>query len=150
MIVNRKMDLDTPADAVWEVVGRQFADVSSWASAVAQSEASPDGDGRVCTVVVPGMDRIVERLIDFDDAARRFTYVAEGMPWAVAHAENRWSVEALGQGRSRVSMGIDISLVPSMRWASPLARLALAALSRRTLRDLRVHLAAHATTRDLS
>jgi carbon monoxide dehydrogenase subunit G len=136
--IERHIDIAAPADRVWEVLGRGFTDVGAWASAIPSSEASPDGDGRVCSVAgAPGIDRVEERLIAYDDAARTLTYVAaSGMPGAVGAASNTWRVEPLGPDHSRVSTSAVVDVVGPARFATPLLRLAFEVLGRRTLRDL--------------
>jgi hypothetical protein len=137
--IERHIDIAAPADRVWEVLGGGFAEVGAWATAIPSSAASPDGDGRVCSVAgAPGIDRIEERLTAYDDATRTLTYVAaSGMPGAIGAASNTWRVEVLGPDASRVSTSATVDVVGPALLATPLLRLAFGVLGRRTLRDLR-------------
>lgn len=139
MHIERHIDIAAPADRVWEVLGRGFTHVGLWASAIPSSIATPDGDGRVCSVAgAPGIDTVEERLTAYDDPTRTLTYVADsGMPGAIGAASNTWRVEPLGAGSSRVTTAAAIEVVGPARFAGPLLRLAFGALGRRTLGDLK-------------
>ncbi|MEL7533865.1 MAG: SRPBCC family protein, partial [Bacteroidota bacterium] len=41
LIVNVSVDIDAPAAEVWEVIGKQFAEIEKWSSSITHSEAVP-------------------------------------------------------------------------------------------------------------
>jgi hypothetical protein len=122
--------VEAPADAVWEVVGRQFDRIGDWATAIrasgAVTQARPDASpsrsgaasnavdaaaaagppvtGRVCHTGIRLLPQVTETIIAFDDAARTLTYQASGLPAYVAAARNTWTVTAIDERHSRVSL----------------------------------------------
>ena len=151
MRITSTRTIAAPAAAVWQVLGRQFADVSVWASEVPASapvhgarENAPGGptagapcDGRVCTVATPGFDEVREDLLAYDDDARSLTYrAAAGMPGFVTEARNTWAVRDLGGGRSEARMTAEVQVRPGARVALPALAVLLRRLGRHTLADL--------------
>lgn len=138
MRIEQHIDIAAPAQQVWEVIGPAFADIGSWASAIARSGTAPGDGGRVCEVQGPRASAVTERLTAYDDEARTLTYTAAGgLPAPLAAARNTWAVQAMGSGRSRASMSADVLLSRRWRMAAPALGLALRLVGRRTLRDLR-------------
>ncbi|MBX2800973.1 MAG: SRPBCC family protein [Myxococcales bacterium] len=120
-------DVDAPAERVWHVLAEQFADVGAFARGVRSSVMDgPVGVGAVRTCESEAFgpfasSRVTEELVTFSPEAMRFTYVAGGeLPRFIPSSTNRWSVESLGVGRSRVSSHASIDLV---WWAVPFAPL---------------------------
>jgi hypothetical protein len=62
-----------------------------------------------------------------------------GLPGYVRHATNTWTVTSLGPGRSRVAVDARMGVSGPARLAAPLIWIALTAVRRRTLRDLKRH-----------
>ena len=139
MRVLRTIDIDAPADEVWQLVGPEYGDVAAWAHLVKTSSRTPSGDGRQCAVTgVPGVSRLVERLTSYDDADRSLSYVVDdGMPSFVRESGNTWTVEPTGPRSSRVSATASISLTPWAALLAPVMRLAVAHVETRTLADLK-------------
>ena len=139
MRVLRTIDIDAPADQVWQLVGPEYGDVAAWAHLVETSSRTPSGDGRQCTVTgVPGVSRLVERLTSYDDADRSLSYVVDhGMPGFVRKAANTWRVEPTGPRSSRVSATASFSLAPWAALLAPVMRLAVMRIETRTLADLK-------------
>lgn len=110
--------INAPADDVWKVVAHDFHKIGEWASGVETSvindavHAPTDATvgGRVCTV--PGFGQIRETFTEYDDANMQFTYEAKGLPFFVTDAQNGWTVEALGDNKTRVSFQANMQLVP--------------------------------------
>ena len=75
--VVRSTILDAPVDAVWRVL-RDFNGHDRWHPAIATSALEQnrltDQVGAVRSFVLRGGERLRERLLDMDDAARRFRY----------------------------------------------------------------------------
>jgi uncharacterized protein YndB with AHSA1/START domain len=139
MRIVQHSDIDVSAEQVWQVVGREFTDIGRWASAIPTSAPTSTGDGRECRVPgVPGIDRVTERLIAYDDDTRTLTYVADsGMPRFVRKAVNTWRVKALGESRARVAVSAEVEVAGSARLFLPLLRLSLDFVGRRTLGELK-------------
>jgi hypothetical protein len=143
MRIAQHIDIEASAAAVWELIGPGFADIGTWASAIAHSAPTADGRGRVCTVSgVPGIDQVVEQVVTHDPDARTLTYLAQGMPAFVTEARNQWRIEPIGPQRTRASFIADVDVSGLARLATPLLWLGLRVLGRRTLRELR-HVVEH-------
>ena len=145
MQVSQRVHVIQTAEQVWDIVGRQFGEVATWAGAVASSRpidgARPDGApcaGRACTVAVPGFGELTEELTAYDDRARTLTYRAtSGMPRFVREARNTWAVEEGPADSSVFTMRAEVELSPFGSLVGPVLRLYLARIGRRTCRDLK-------------
>jgi ribosome-associated toxin RatA of RatAB toxin-antitoxin module len=139
MRIVQHTDIDVSADQVWQIVGHEFTDIGRWASAIPTSAPTSTGDGRECRVPgVPGIDRVTERLVAYDDDTRTLTYVADsGMPRFVRKAVNTWRVQPLSESRARVAVSAEVEVAGSARLLLPLLRLSLAFVGRRTLGELK-------------
>lgn len=112
MDLHCQIEVDAPADRVWEVLGARFAHVGEWAAPIESSchvgeVASPGvGSSRHCTTRRFGpfaAGAVEERLVRFDAGARTLTYEAvRGLPRFVRRAVNCWTVTPLGPHRSLV------------------------------------------------
>lgn len=102
------------AEAVWNLLGRQFATVAEWASAFRRSEAVPVRAGsrvanapveaRVCTPASAVMPTIRETLVSYDEANRTLTYEATGLPSIISKSLNTWTVTPLRDDSSRLAL----------------------------------------------
>ncbi|MEL6344181.1 MAG: SRPBCC family protein [Myxococcota bacterium] len=124
MEIHTTISIHAPAEAAWAVLGEQFGDIGEWASAIASSSLDrPLSAGAVRTCQIYGFgpfreSTIKERLDVFQPAERRFQYTAfEGMPWFIASAVNRWSVEPRGADACEVRSHATVRLV---WWLRPL------------------------------
>lgn len=145
MQVVQKVLVARTADEVWEIVGRRFGDVATWAAAVDVSRPI-DGTGsggascagRACTVAVPGFAELTEELTAYDDRARTLTYRAtSGMPGFVREARNTWAVAELSADTCAFTMHAEVELSPLGSLAGPALRLYLSRIGRVTGRDLK-------------
>ncbi len=157
--LSRHLIVDAPADAVWEVVGRQFDRVGAWATAIPRSapilapttsaaprqaaqSATSDAPvaGRVCHTGVRLVPLVTERLVAYDDANRTFTYQAEQHPRFLKTARNHWRVEAIDQRRTRISLHATVQPRGVLGWAAfLLLRVQLARVAAGFLQDLRYY-----------
>ena len=103
--ISKSIKINASANAVWKIVSDDFATVSSWASAVDASHASPAAGepvngapvaGRVCAV--PGFGEINETIVAYDAAVQSLTFeaTASKIPSFVKDLQNRLSVTPLG------------------------------------------------------
>jgi len=144
MRISTAIDIDAPAEAVWDVVGPRFGDVGTWARAVHRSTVlgvpGEPGSGRSCEVAAAGFDALTEELVRYDDGARTLTYQAtSGMPRFVRWATNTWRVGPLPGGRSRFVMSAELMLSRGLRVLSPVLAGYLWGIGRRTARDLKTY-----------
>jgi hypothetical protein len=155
MKVSTSIDIDAPAERVWEIIGPGFGTVGEWASAVPESRPTgalgPHGaacSGRVCTVATPGFDELTEELTDYDPAARRLTYRAvHGMPSFVTDARNTWQALPRPGGGTTFTMQADVRVAGAGRLAAPFLRVHLGRIGRRTGHDLRTYAETGAVSR---
>jgi hypothetical protein len=145
MQIGTSIDIDAPAEQVWQIIGPGFADVSGWASAVETSRPSGGPgpgdapcDGRICTVTATGFDHLTETLTHYDPATRSLTYRAtRGMPRFVTLATNTWRVQPKPDGGSTFTMHATVHLAGVGRAVAPLLRGYLLRVGRRTAGDLK-------------
>ncbi len=84
-----------PADAVWKKIG-DFCGIKSWIPAVSGCTISSDGKQR--TVSLKGGGEVVERLDNWDDAKRSYTYSILSGPLPVSDYRSTLSVLSDGKG----------------------------------------------------
>ncbi len=120
-----ELELDVPASEAWRVLGEEFGSVGDWASGLRSSSLDREvevGALRTCELRAFGpfpSGQIIEELLEFDREAMKFTYApTSGMPPMFEKAENRWSVEPLGNDRCRVRSHASVDV---RWWALPLA-----------------------------
>ena len=119
MEIQRQVTVNVSADKVWKILGKEFNDVSQWASFVKTSQANPDLDagelGRVCEV--NGFGKVIENIYHYDDKQQElaFTLEAEKNPFFMQRIENSWHVEPLDDDRAVVTVGVQVKLMPVFR-----------------------------------
>jgi carbon monoxide dehydrogenase subunit G len=84
-----------PPDVVWKKIG-DFCGIKSWIPAVSDCVISPDGKQR--TVSLKGGGEVVERLDNWDDAKRSYTYSILSGPLPVSNYRSTLSVLPDGNG----------------------------------------------------
>lgn len=119
--VKVSVDIAAPAEEVWDILGRQFAEIDIWSSTVTESVAVPFEEvpahvtastnskvaGRTTTSKAL---EATEILIAYSDSGREFTFQAVKTPGFIVYARNHSTVTELGTGRSRVTFDIDMKL----------------------------------------
>lgn len=132
MKIQTTLDIDAPVSAVWHVLGEQFGEVAEWSDAIKGSSLDrPLGEGavRTCDLKAFGpvpAGQITEELTRFDRESRSLTYVVRsGVPRFMRFIENAWTVEPLGERRSRVTSRATFHLAWWVFPLSPLFRLQL-------------------------
>lgn len=121
MTIDKTIQVNAPAEKVWDVLGHQFHDAGTWASSIEHSgphEAGPVvGDapfaqnGRACAT---SLGPFRETIQHYDERTMRFGYTAEGdkMPFFVKRLQNNWTVKPNGPNRSTVVMEMEAKLLP--------------------------------------
>jgi hypothetical protein len=96
MIIEKEILINKNIDEGWNVLGRDFANASKWASDVNHSEGSGEAfnesscSERGCSTT---MGNIKEKLYEYSNENYTLAYyVAEGMPGIVKHATNKWQL----------------------------------------------------------
>lgn len=119
MELHNEIIIAAPAERVWRALGERFMHVSEWAAPIDAScpigaHAPGVGVTRACTIVPFGPVKagvVKERLTRFDAEAMALEYEAiDGMPSFVERAVNRWSVERVDDGRTRVRAHATVSI----------------------------------------
>jgi hypothetical protein len=138
--------IEASVDATWEVLA-SIADIEVWSEAVLAARCEGPlsrGVGAERTCELKGNVTIVERWIAWDEG-RSFTYEGVGLP-AVAHAQNTWTVEAVG---ARTLLRTEARVMMRGGWLGrrllePLVALQSRRLSRRSLASIK-YLIEHGT-----
>ena len=121
MRLKRETLVDAPPEAVWQVLGPQYAEAYKWASSIniSTGRGSPTAEhrikgaptnGRVCETDLGPFKEDIEL---YDEDARELAYSARGekMPFFVKRLLNHWKVESDGSGGSRVIMELNVRLM---------------------------------------
>ncbi|UVL91774.1 SRPBCC family protein [Pseudomonas sichuanensis] len=89
------IDLDINADRVWQLIGG-FDALPDWLPFIPQSALSEGG--RVRTLKSIDGDTIIERLLDFNEAGRSYSYTILQGPAPVRDYQSTLRVVSAGQG----------------------------------------------------
>lgn len=82
--VHESIKLYTPAERVWEVIG-DFGAVADWHPLVRSCDEDWEGTMQLRRLGLPDQDEpLVERLLEHDDAERRYTYSIVSGPMPLA------------------------------------------------------------------
>lgn len=121
LTVNVSVEIDAPADEVWNVIGKQFAEIEKWSSAIISSEAVPFN--QVPTGFVASQNSQVagrktksktldatEILVEYSDQEQAFTFVTAETPSFIVHGQNHTQVSILSPNQSRVTFDIEMQL----------------------------------------
>lgn len=116
MKISRKVIVNAPVDAVWTILGPNYANAGDWASSVFVSSARPGAPkvaaapvaGRVCQTSLGPFTETIEA---YDAHRRHVAYSATGdkMPSFVKSLVNSWTVHDEG-GQSRVDIELNAKI----------------------------------------
>lgn len=106
--IKQEVLIHAPAEKVWEVLGERFGDVATWAVGIHRSHML-DAEVRHCDTL---LGPVRERLLEFDQKTQCLEYEAVTAPPWFRRATNRWCVDDLGPGQSRVRIHAKITLKP--------------------------------------
>lgn len=117
MKISRSIVIDAPLDRVWKTAAHDFAEIDRWASLVHSSKAERATPpvagaavaGRVCETPFGTSHETFEA---YDEERHTFTYAgrAEKQPAFLKRGSNTWSMEAVSESRTRLTMTGDIEL----------------------------------------
>jgi Polyketide cyclase / dehydrase and lipid transport len=144
MKLSGEVTIEASAERVWEIVGHGFASIGDWATAIEASHQDFAG-ARICETGLPGVPRVAETVVAYDEAERTLTYVATDVPRFFREARNRWRVSPAGADRSHARFDgvLELRGVVGLLVALPL-RLRMRRETRTVLDDLK-HYAEHGT-----
>lgn len=94
--VSETITLNVAAEDVWSLIGN-FGGLEAWHPAVAACETQTRGDDSIRNLTLGDGSRIVERLDEHSDAARRYTYtILDAGPLPVQEYQS--TIEVAGDG----------------------------------------------------
>ncbi|MEM9361354.1 MAG: SRPBCC family protein [Bacteroidota bacterium] len=102
--------VDRPIAECWDVLGKQYTEISKWASAVnhAEGDGKEGLNGANCDIRgcdVSGIGAIQEKLIAFEPDQYFLAYqVIAGLPKMMRSGQNNWRLTAIDSERTRVNM----------------------------------------------
>ena len=144
-----EQEINAHPDAVWRVLGTEFADIANWSTFVRTSRAIDRGEVPAPWTVapsapVPGREtqtkaRLTEVLAAYSDEGRSLTFHAVGMPKIIRLARDTQTVTPAGDGRSMVSFEIDFDLVGPFAMFDPIVRRRMRKTFAALLLDLKRH-----------
>lgn len=116
MKISRTINIDAPADRVWDILGPNYVNAGDWASSVYVSKARAGTPkvadapvaGRVCQTSLGPFTETIEA---FDESRRHVAYSATGdkMPGFVKRLVNSWTVNPSGH-KSTVQMELSADI----------------------------------------
>ena len=119
MAIKTSTTINASADRVWEIIAKDFLNISKWARDVNASYdnfstlKAPEGApaaGRFCDV--SGFGKVDEHIIRYDNQKREITWTASAdkMPGFVQDLQNAWSVEQIDDSTSQVISQLSANL----------------------------------------
>jgi len=103
--VARQGDMEASAEAVWALL-RDFNEWNRWHPAILSSdrlEGHPNQPGEVRRLGLGGEATITERLVDYSDADKRYTYIILSGVMPVQQYESTIQVESAGDGKAKIT-----------------------------------------------
>ena len=120
--INRDLQINSPIEEVWQVVGHEYAEAYKWASSLKHSEAlnNESLNGSSCTersCDVAGFGQITERVLEYSDEEYLLSYeVTSGLPKFVIKTENTWKLSAAAGGNTNVEMRLKMQTKGFLGW----------------------------------
>ncbi len=109
MKIQKTININAPAEKVWEVLWDNYGRVCEWASTVNSSDhrevQGNSNGGRTCMSTWGEIHEIVENL---NVENKTYTYYADGLPSIMKRAKNTWKVLPKGVNTSEVVIDLDI------------------------------------------
>ena len=116
-------EFDIPADILWNVVAREYANVSDSHPAIVKSEFINGhsevklGSERLCNFDEQGKQYLKERIVEFDEKNRTFTnmvWEAGQFPIDTGKTQGTFIVDELGNGKSKVTFIMNYQTKPAL------------------------------------
>lgn len=123
MQISKTVDINKPADEVWNILGPQYEQADTWASAVFVSRAKTDKPhlpgapvaGRVCETSLGPFN---ENLVEYDPVKHKIAYSASGakMPGFMRSLVNSWRVMPNDNASCRVVMQLNADIAQPFKF----------------------------------
>lgn len=149
MHVQLEKKIDAPADAVWDVLGRQFVDIDQWATFVKSSrpiERSevPADITAARNSPVPGREtmtkvRIVEVITAYSDADHSLTFHGVGLPKIVTLVKDKQSVRSDSATSCTVTFDVTMEFLGPFAIFGPVMKKRMTKQFGEVLDDLKKH-----------
>ncbi len=153
--VQIKTKINAPADKVWEVLGKQFADISKWTSVVEASKAinldeipsnefTPSDNApvpaRQTTTINGGRKAtLIEVLTSYSDEKRALKFYGLGLPSFIAYAGDKQSVIPTGEKECEVVFDVEMRLKGIFKLFNGIARKRFAKNFKKVQNDLKTY-----------
>ncbi len=120
--IDTTIDLEASASEAWKVFGEGFGTWDTWSDGIVSSSLNgPVAQGVTRTNDAKGFGMMSQELTEYDPDARALTYeIRTGMPAVIRTVRNAWTIEELGENRSRIVGRARFELT---WWAIPLTPL---------------------------
>lgn len=112
--VKKELGIDQNVEVVWEVMGKQYAQVHKWSSNFKDSK--PGGNSRFSgldyseRITLTDRGETVQELDSFNSTTHTLAYhITKGAPSIAKHASSVWSLDNIDQNKTKV--GIEFNLV---------------------------------------
>lgn len=123
MQINKDLEINAPAAAVWDVLGRRFPEIDVWCATVRSSSPSNGGkplpgapsSGRECDTIYGDFS---ETIHEYDDTSMSIYYLvtSQKLPFFIRGFYNRFKVKPLSEKRSMVSMRAGADMMQPFGW----------------------------------
>ena len=144
--IKNSVIVNTSADRVWQIMAKEFIDISHWARDVNDSyenlsvttkyEGAPTG-ARFCEV--SGMGKLEEHILHFDADKREITWNANSdkIPSFVKGLQNAWTIKQIDETTTQITTILTATLTGFLGTImSPLMKLNFSKLMKGILEDL--------------
>ena len=119
--VNVSVDINASADKVWDILGKQFAEIDKWSSTVITSkvvsfDSVPDGIVASRNSKVAGRTTTskaltaTEILTEYSDENREFTFVSANTPKFLEYGRNHSYITDLGNNTCKVTFEVEMKI----------------------------------------
>ena len=138
MQVKASIDINASADTSWQVFGEDFGGISKWLDAIISSTLDSDlAEGVTRTCNFPKDLVIKEKVTHFDPKARTLTYsILSGLPSFMLKVSNKWTIEDIGNNRSRATSVVTAKLAWFAIPLIPMVKIGLGKTLKGTLAQL--------------
>ena len=127
VVVRVETQINAPADQVWQVLGKEFADIAHWTSLVESSKAVAVGEIPAHSPYTPAADApiparqttsvnkgrtatLIEVVTMYSDEKRELKFYGVGLPKFIAFGGDKQSVVANSEATSTVIFNVELRL----------------------------------------
>ena len=134
MKLHLEQEINAPADAVWNIIGRQFAEIAHWSSIVETSRRvkateipydimPAEGAPVLGRVTKSKLVEATEILTAYSDDDRAFTFTATDLPkFMLSKTQNNTKVFYLEQHKSRITVDIEMDFTLLFSFLGPVMK----------------------------